>query len=513
MEPSSSAVSPPPSDAPATPRLAETFEVRNPATGELIRTLPSLDTAAVAALVAEARAARPGWEAIGFDARGAIFRAAQKWLIANSDRVIETIIAENGKTRDDAQVEVSVSAQSFGFWAKMAPKYLADEKLWSVSPLAFGRKVVVRYSPLGVIGVIGPWNYPLVNQFLDAVPALMAGNAVVLKPSEVTPLTALLVAEMMAECGMPSGVLVVATGGRETGEALIDAVDMVMFTGSTRTGRAVMERAAKTLTPVSLELGGKDPMIVCADADVDRAANAATFYALNNSGQICISVERVYVEAPIYDEFVAKVLDNVKGLRQGPAAGPGEVEIGAITHGPQIEIVERHVEDARARGATIAAGGRRLPGAGRFYEPTVLTGVDHTMQCMTEETFGPTLPIMKVADVEQAIELANDSAYGLQASVYTKDMAKGERIARRLEAGSVTINDSQINYTVFDAPMGGWKGSGIGVRHGASGIRKYCHTQSILFTPFAPKRDVHMFPYKPWRSKLMARLVRFIYGR
>jgi acyl-CoA reductase-like NAD-dependent aldehyde dehydrogenase len=340
----------------------------------------------------------------------------------------------------------------------------------------------------------------------------MAGNTVVAKPSEVTPLTALLVAEMMEASGAPAGVFSVATGGRETGEALIDETNFVMFTGSTRTGQAVMERAARTLTPVSLELGGKDPKIVCADADVDRAANAAAFYSMNNSGQVCISVERVYVEQQIYDSFVAKVLENVRAIRQGPPAGPGEVEVGAITMPGQIDIIEAHVRDARDKGASVIAGGRRRAGEGRFYEPTVLVNVDHTMQCMTEETFGPTLPIMRVGSVDEAVALANDSPYGLQASVYTKDMRKAEEIARRLEAGSVTINDSQINYTVFNAPMGGWKSSGIGVRHGPAGIRKYCRTQTILFTSLAPKRDIHMFPYKPWRSRLMASVARRLYG-
>jgi acyl-CoA reductase-like NAD-dependent aldehyde dehydrogenase len=288
---------------------------------------------------------------------------------------------------------------------------------------------------------------------------------------------------------------------------------MIMFTGSTKTGKAVMERAARTLTPVSLELGGKDPMIVCADADVDRAANAATYYAFNNSGQICISVERVYVEAPIYDEFVAKVVENAKGLRQGPPSGLGEVEVGAITAEPQMQIIERHVADAAERGAQVVVGGNRRAGEGRFWEPTVLIDVDHSMACMTEETFGPTLPIMKVADVDDAVRLANDSPYGLQASVYTKDMGKAEAIARRLQAGAVTVNDAQLNYTVFDAPMGGWKSSGIGVRHGPAGIRKYCLTQSILFTSLAPKRDIHMFPYRPWRSRLMAGVVKLLYGR
>jgi acyl-CoA reductase-like NAD-dependent aldehyde dehydrogenase len=493
-------------------RAPESITVSAPATGRVLREVPSLDAEAVAALVATARAAQPAWQASGFAARATIFRRAQRWLIAHSEQVAQTICEETGKTRDDAAVEVSVAAQSFGFWAKHGPGYLKDESLRSRSPLAFMRKVVVRYEPVGVVGVIGPWNYPLVNLFCDAVPALMAGNAVVLKPSEVTPLTAFVVAEMMAECGLPAGVLGVATGAAATGEALIDGVDFIMFTGSTRTGKRVMARAAETLTPVSLELGGKDPLIVCADADIDRAANAAAYYALNNSGQVCISVERIYVEDAVYDRFVEKVLANVAQLRQGPPGAAGTVEVGAITFAPQVDIIDRHVLDARERGARVATGGHVRPGPGRFYEPTVLLEVDHTMACMTEETFGPTVPIMRVADVEEAITLANDSQYGLQASVFTSDMAKAEAIARRLHAGSVTINDAQVNFTVFDAPMGGWKQSGIGVRHGAAGIRKYCRTQSILFTPLAPKKDIHMFPYAPWRSQVMDRVVGLLYG-
>jgi len=286
-----------------------------------------------------------------------------------------------------------------------------------------------------------------------------------------------------------------------------------MFTGSTRTGRAVMQRAAASMTPVSLEMGGKDPMIVCADADLDRAANTAVFSGLCNSGQVCISIERIYVEAPVYQEFLAKVTAKVQSLRQGPPAGAGAVEVGAITYAPQLEIIERHVEDARKKGASVLVGGSRLNGPGRFYEPTVLVDVDHAMSCMTEETFGPTLPIMRVGDVSEAIELANDSQYGLQASVFTRDLEKGEAIARKLQCGAVCVNDAQVNFTVFDAPMGGWKSSGLGSRHGASGIRKYCRTQTVLLTGLAPKRDLHQFPYSALRSRLIGTAVRRLYGR
>ena len=233
------------------------------------------------------------------------------------------------------------------------------------------------------------------------------------------------------------------TGAAETGAAVVDAVDMVMFTGSTETGRKrVAERAARTLTPVSLELGGKDPMVVLADADVERAANAAVYYGMQNGGQTCISVERVYVEAPVYDEFVARVTGKVRALRQGAPAGPGSVEVGAVTHPPQLDVVARHVEGARAAGARVLSGGRERAGPGRFYEPTVLVDVDHGMAAMTEETFGPTLPIMKVADAEEAVRLANDSPTGSAASVWTRDTARGERLARRIESGVVCVNDA-----------------------------------------------------------------------
>ena len=259
--------------------------VHNPATGEVIATVPVASAEEIRAIVARARAAQPAWEALGFDGRAKVLRRAQKWVTDNADRLIDTIVSETGKTYDDALInEIGYAATAFGFWAKHAARYLADEKVRPSSPFMVGRKLVVRYRPLGVIGVIGPWNYPLTNSFGDCIPALAAGNAVVLKPSEVTPITSLLMASALRECGLPDDVLAIATGDGGTGAALVDEVDMVMFTGSTRTGKKIMERAAQTLTPVSLELGGKDPMIVLADADLERAANAATYYGMMNGG-------------------------------------------------------------------------------------------------------------------------------------------------------------------------------------------------------------------------------------
>jgi acyl-CoA reductase-like NAD-dependent aldehyde dehydrogenase len=381
------------------------------------------------------------------------------------------------------------------------------------NPLAVGKKLVIRYVPVGVVGVIGPWNYPIANSFGDCIPALMAGNTVILKPSEVTPLSSLLMVEMLRECGLPDDVFAVATGDGQTGAALIAEVDCVMFTGSSRTGKAVMKAAAEALVPCYLELGGKDPMIVCADANVERAANAAAFYSMNNAGQICISVERCYVEEPIYDEFVSRVTETVRMLRQGEPTGPGTVDVGAVIFPPQLDIVDEHVRDAVDKGAKVLTGGHAHSRRGRFFEPTVLTDVDHSMRIMREETFGPTLPIMKISSAEEGVRLANDSPYGLQASVWTNDTDRGEQLARRIEAGVVCVNDAQVNYTALNLPMGGWKTSGVGTRHGANGIRKFTKIQSLLVTRRALKREPFMFPYKRRQTMLLRRFFRLFYGR
>jgi len=500
-------------EAPAA--TSTTIDVENPATGKVIASVPVVPPEEVAALAARARRAQPGWEALGFDGRAAVMKRCQKWISDNAGRVIDTIQSETGKAYEEALVaEIGYAEAAFRFWAANAEKYLAEEKVRSASPFVKGRKLIVRYAPLGVVGVIGPWNYPLTNSFGDSIPAMMAGNSVLLKPSEVTPLTSMLMGEMLRQCGLPDDVYQVVPGYGETAQALIDEVDFVMFTGSTATGRKVMERAARTLTPVALELGGKDPMIVCADAALERAANAAVHYSMQNAGQTCTSTERVYVEEPIYEDFVRLVTDRVRELRQSAPGGPGSVDLGAVISPPQADIVERHVNDAVEKGARVLAGGGRRDENGHFFEPTVLVDVDHSMACMREETFGPTVPIMKVRDAEEAVRLANDTPYGLQASVWTKDAAKGERLARRIEAGSVTVNDAQVNYVALELPMGGWKESGLGTRHGADGIRKYTKKQSVLVTKFAPmKKDLHMLPYSEKRTRLLARLLKLVYGR
>jgi betaine-aldehyde dehydrogenase len=315
------------------------------------------------------------------------------------------------------------------------------------------------------------------------------------------------------DLGAPD-VLRVVNGMGETGGALVDEVDYIQFTGSERTGKMVMKRAAETLTPVSLELGGKDPMIVTRDADVERAVNATAWGGLANTGQICISIERVYVEEPIYDEFVHKLQAKVQTLRQGADGDSYTAEVGAMTSPAQVEIISEQVEEARAAGARILTGGRRKEGAGDWYEPTLIADVDHSMKVMREETFGPVIPVMKVRDVEEAIELANDTEYGLGSSVFAGDAEDGERIARRIEAGHCNVNDVLVNYNVLGLPMGGWKNSGIGSRHGTQGIRRFCHTEALTI-PRLPqaKNEPMWFPYNARKRGMIRRLFRFLNAR
>jgi acyl-CoA reductase-like NAD-dependent aldehyde dehydrogenase len=432
-------------------------------------------------------------------------------MLDHQAEILASIVAENGKSEEDAVVELAYCVTAFAYWARTAERHLRRHRVRTFSPFVAGRSMYTRREPVGVVGVIGPWNNPLINSYGDAIPALAAGNAVLLKPSEHTPLTALLMQTMAAECGWPEDVFQVVTGARATGEALVDEVDFVMFTGSTRTGRAVAARAAARLVPCSLELGGKDALIVLADAPLERAVNVAVHGALFNAGQVCTSVERVYVESGLYDQFVALAAARIGELRTGASHGLGSTDIGAITFPGQLDVIEEHLRDAQARGARIVSGGVVTRAPGRFVEPTLLVDVDHTMRCMREETFGPTLPVMKVANAEQAVALANDSEYGLQATIVTRDIRRARRLAAQLRVGVVTINDSQANYMALGLPMGGWKNSGLGVRHGAEGIRKYTRLQAVTVNAHPMRRDPHMMPFRPAGYRLMIRVLKALY--
>lgn len=492
----------------------ELLEVRCPADGRVVGSVPVFGAAQVEQMAQQLRAAQPAWEELGPDGRAKHLFTFLDWLLDNQDHVVGIMQEETGKSWGDAGLEIAMAVDLINYYGKHAKEFLADRRIkpWGATGLTKDLRVYAR--PYQLVGMLTPWNGPLGGPLLDGVPALMAGCAVLFKPSEYTPLTwAAASRAWLEELGAPP-VLGCATGGPDTGAAVVETVDMIAFTGSTRTGRKVAARAGERLIPASLELGGKDAMIVLADADLERASSAASWGAMWNSGQICISVERCYVEAPVYDEFVEKVVGKVRGLRQGmDPDGAFSTDIGAMESEAQLAIVEQHVQDAVERGATVLTGGQRGD-RGLFFAPTVLVGVDHAMQCMREETFGPTLPIMRVDDEAEAVRLANDSKYGLSSSVWTSDPQRAQRVARQIEAGAVNINNVLISTFQLPLPMNGWKSSGIGARSGgAAGILKYCRQQSVVAERVHLKRDPHWYPYRPLSSKLQARMVRLLGAR
>ncbi|MGH7798315.1 MAG: succinic semialdehyde dehydrogenase [Candidatus Binatia bacterium] len=484
----------------------EKITVRSPASLEKITELPVTPPADVALAVARGRKAQMAWQQSSFAERARLLYRLRDLLLDGGDELANILTAETGRPRADVYgAELFYLCDAIGVWAKKSAGYLRPEKIRPHFPLMKFKRVVSSYAPRGVIGIISPWNFPLTLTLGEALPALMAGNAVVIKPSELTPLSAMFGAQVAAKAGFPENLLQVVIGRGATGEALIDHADMIAFTGSVETGKRVMRRAAERLTPVSLELGGKDPMIVLKDADLDRAAGACVWGALMNCGQACTSIERVYVEAPVYQNFVDKVVEKVRAIRQGPSHN--DVDIGCMTSDAQLNKITAQVDDAVARGAKVLTGGRRNPALpGYYYEPTVLTDIDHSMKVMNEETFGPIIPLVKVNNVEDALRLANDSRYGLGGSVFSRDKASAWQLAQRMQSGSICINDSLVNYIIPDAPMGGNKESGFGYRHGAEGIRKFCQQKTIVVDVFGLKEE---FPWYPTTTK-KARQIRHV---
>jgi acyl-CoA reductase-like NAD-dependent aldehyde dehydrogenase len=488
---------------------AAKISVVNPATGGVAGEVEVYSREQVEGVVERCRDAQIYWSALSPNQRGRLLRRYRDFLLDARDEIAQTVASETGKPLAEVfGAEMMYVCDGIGFWSKRGGRYLADRRF---RPHLLKSKIPMStYKPRGVIGMITPWNFPFLLSIGEAIPALMAGNGVVIKPSSTTPLSAVLGVRIAEEAGLPKGLLAAVTGRGNVGWDLIDFVDMVSFTGSVETGRKIQIKCAEQLKPTTMELGGKDPMIVCHDADLERAANGCVWGALANSGQVCISVERVYVDESIHDDFVRRVVSKVGELRQG--LPDEDVDIGSMTSQAQLRIVESQVEDARAKGAKVLAGGRRNAGRdGTWYEPTVITEVDNSMELMREETFGPVIAIQKVKDENEAIERSNDSNFGLSASVWSKDKIGAMNIARRVEAGAVCVNDHMIHMMIPEVSMGGVKDSGIGHRHGAEGIRKFCEEQTLVIDRFGLKKEALWYPGMKNRARVFRRLLNVLF--
>lgn len=485
--------------------------VTNPATGQEVGRAPIFTPEQVAAAVARARTAQSAWATRPYAERAQVIRRAREIILDEMDAIARLISDEIGKPlAESLTTEITPTLDLLRYFADNTPKLLRPQKLdLGLQYRLLGRASKIIYHPIGVVGIIAPWNFPWATPLGEIAPALLAGNAVVLKPSELTPLTALKIAEVLQKAGLPDGLLEVVTGYGDTGAALIAArPDKIMFTGSTATGRKIAAAAAQHLIPVVLELGGKDPMLVLSDANIEVAAKAAVWGAFANAGQACASVERCYVHESVAPQFIAQVVAETKALRVNYPATDA-LEVGSMSSARQLEIVEKHVADARARGAEILTGGQRVAGlTGHFYAPTVLAKVTHSMDIMREETFGPVLPIMTFRDENEALRLANDTIFGLTASVWTSDIKRGQRLAQQIMAGTVMVNEVLYTHGLAATPWGGMKQSGYGRTHGRDGllemvVPQHIHTNRVGFMP-----DVWWFNYSGGALDLFRGLAR-----
>ena len=469
----------------------------NPATGEVLRELECAGEGEVQAAVARARAAQVAWAEIGVRRRVAVLREFQRRLLEKKSEVAEAITREAGKPVAEAlTTEVLVVLDAARFLIENAYRLLRDEPLPHGSlatKLKSGR--LVR-QPYGVVGIISPWNYPFSIPATETLAALVAGNAAMLKPSECTSLVALELQSLLRAAGVPRDIFQVVVGDGATGAALIHSqIDKLVFTGSVATGKRIAAAAAERLLPVVLELGGKDPMLVLDDVDVNVASSAAVWGAFVNAGQACLSVERCYVHRSVYEEFLHACVEKTNKLRVGPGLDR-ETDVGPMIHERQLQIVEAHVEDAVACGARLLAGGSRVPELGKnFYKPTVLADVTHEMRIMREETFGPVLPVMAFDNDDEAVRLANDSEFGLAASVWTRNSERGERLARRIRAGTVMVNDVISCFGISEAPHGGVRSSGVGRTHGRFGLEEMVRLKYVDVDSMPGMKKVWWYGY------------------
>ncbi|MER6513079.1 succinic semialdehyde dehydrogenase [Nonomuraea sp. NPDC001636] len=485
----------------------KTREITAPFTGEPLAELPISTADDVRLAYERARAAQAEWAARPAAARARPFLLLHDAILDRRDEILDIVQNETGKARKHAFEEVLDVAGCSLYYARRASGLLAPRTRKGIFPGA--TRVTELRQPKGVVALISPWNYPLSLGVTDAVPALLAGNALVHKPDTQTAMSTLWTIDLLAELGMPREIWQVVLGEpAEIGDALLDDADYVAFTGSTRGGRKIAEEAAKRLIGCSLELGGKNPMVVLDDADVPLAVQGAIRACFTNAGQLCLSIERLYVHTSVFDDFAARLVRQVGNLKLG-AGHDWSVQMGSLTSQRQLDAVRAHVDDAVAKGATVLTGGRARPDLGPlFYEPTVLTGVRDDMDLCRNETFGPVVALYPFDSEEEAIELANDTIYGLNASIWTTDPARGRALAARVKAGTVNINEGYGSaYASYDAPMGGMKASGLGRRHGAEGLLRYTESKTVAsqasWLGFEPPFDL---TYETWADVLAGTL-------
>jgi acyl-CoA reductase-like NAD-dependent aldehyde dehydrogenase len=494
---------------------SSTLESFNPATGELVGSVATITPEQVQGVVDDVARIQPAWAELSLEDRAGYMRRAADALLDDIDEIAELLVNEQGKPRVEAYtMELLPTVDALHWCAKAGPKILADERVRMSQAFLISKKGRFTYEPIGVVGVISPWNYPWSIPFGEVAIALMAGNGVVLKPASLTPLLGEAIRRVFEKGGLPEGLIRVVHGGGVVGDALAkSSVGKVFFTGSVEVGRKVGEVCGQRLKGSVLELGGKDPMVVCADADLGNAISGAVWGGFANAGQTCSGIERVYVAREIADPFIEGVTEETQRLRLGDPL-QWETEIGPMTSEDQYEIVVDLIEDALANGATMHCGGpTEVPGlSGRFVAPTVLTGVTHEFRIMREEVFGPVLPIVVVEDEQEAIELANDSEFGLGASVWTKDRQKGERIARRIESGMVWVNDHSFSHGACQCAWGGVKDSGVGRSHSKFGFYECVNVKMNAWEP-GLTRDFWWHPYDSTLGEAVRSSANLLYGK